>query len=124
MFDDDGSNFHTTGCLISRGCKISSFLTSSTSLFQSLVYHFLYKYPILLNFGHKLVIWDQCANFGLKIIIVYIYENPSINNKSHRFLFILTFFHSYYLPDISNLAPVCERSNYFLAKLNSHNRIL
>ena len=61
---------------------------------ESLVYHFLYKYPILLNFGHKLVIWDQCANFGLKIIIVYIFEKPSINNKSHRFLFFLTFFHS------------------------------
>ena len=67
---------------------------------ESLVYHFLYKYPILLNFGHKLVIWDQCANFGLKIIIVYIFEKPSINNKSPNFLFYLTFFHSQYLPDI------------------------
>ena len=50
---------------------------------DSLVNHFLYKYPILPNFGHKLVIWDQCANFGLKIIIIYIFENPSINDKSH-----------------------------------------
>ena len=38
MFDDDKSNFHTIGCLISRGCKISSFLTSSTSLFQSVCF--------------------------------------------------------------------------------------
>ena len=39
MFDDDGSNFHTIGCcLISRGCKISSFLTSSTLLFHSVCF--------------------------------------------------------------------------------------
>ena len=30
---------------------------------ESLVYHYLNKYPILFNFGHKFVFWDQCANF-------------------------------------------------------------
>ena len=77
---------------ISKKSRILIFLLFSTES-ESLIYHFLHKYPILLNFGHKSVIWDQCASFVLKIIIVNIFEKPSINNKSHRFLFFLTFFH-------------------------------
>ena len=50
---------------------------------ESLVYHYLYKYPILLHFGHKFVLWDQCANFTLKITMVYIFQKPFIHNESH-----------------------------------------
>ena len=48
---------------------------------ESLIYHYLFEYPILFHFGHKFVFWDHCANFALKIIIVFIFEKPFINNK-------------------------------------------
>ena len=61
---------------------------------ESLVYHYLNKYPILFNFGHKFVFWDQCAKFLSKIIIVYIFEKPSliINHRDFFFFFYLFLF--------------------------------
>ena len=43
---------------------------------ESLVYHYLYKYPILIHFGHKYVLLDQRADITLKIVIVYIFQKP------------------------------------------------
>ena len=55
---------------------------------ESLVYHYLNKYPILFNFGHKFVFWDQCANFLSKVIIVHIFEKPSLIINHTDFYFI------------------------------------
>ena len=59
---------------------------------ESLVYHYLNKYPILFNFGHKFVFWDQCANFLSKVIIVHIFEKPSLIINHTDFSFFLPFF--------------------------------
>ena len=60
---------------------------------ESLVYHYLNKYPILFNFGHKFVFWDQCANFLSKVIIVHIFEKPSliINHTDFSFFYLFLF---------------------------------
>ena len=60
---------------------------------ESLVYHYLNKYPILFNFGYKFVLWDQCANFLSKVIIVHIFEKPSliINHTDFSFFNLFLF---------------------------------
>ena len=59
---------------------------------ESLLYHYLNKYPILFNFGHKFVFWDHCAKFLSKTIIVYIFEKPSLIINQTDFSFFLPFF--------------------------------
>ena len=59
-----------------------------------LVYHYLKKYPILFNFGHKFVFLDQCAKFLSKVKIVHINEKPSliVNHTDFSFFFNLFLF--------------------------------